>query len=207
MGVFNETARSEAMIVGMSGTNGAGKDTGADYLVKNHGFMHVSTGEILKAEADRLGMGKDRPTLINIGIDLRKQYESVGALVIMGIEEWAEQRRDYPGGLVISGMRVVGEAQEVKDQNGILTYVTAPRAIRRHRIVKRNRDAEVNQTYRQFRNQDLTEINGTGDPNRPHLHAVKGIADIVLWNINKQYFLKQFTHALFEASADTCRAL
>jgi putative protein kinase ArgK-like GTPase of G3E family len=40
MGVFNETARSEAMIVGMSGTNGAGKDTGADYLVKNHGCMY-----------------------------------------------------------------------------------------------------------------------------------------------------------------------
>src|SRR5579875_3462272 len=110
----------ESKLVGLSGTLGSGKDTAANHLVNEHGFMHVSLGDVLRVEARRQGRDTERPTLIEIGMRLREKYGSLGALCIKGIEQWAEQRERYVGGLVISGVRVLGEAQEIKDQKGTL---------------------------------------------------------------------------------------
>ena len=36
------------MIVGITGLAGSGKDTAADFLVKNHGFVKVALADVLK---------------------------------------------------------------------------------------------------------------------------------------------------------------
>ena len=193
---------STSKLVGLSGTLNAGKDTAAQYLVSEHGFMHVSSGDVLRVEAARQGRDDSRPTLIEIGVELRKQYGTLGAIVIRGIEQWQEQREAFAAGLVVSGLRVVGEAQEVKDQNGKLVFVDAPVEERYRRMVARSRDAEANMSFEEFVAHERVELEGLGGPERPHLRAVETISDVVLHNIDEQSFLPALAQALGLANAN-----
>lgn len=180
-------ASGEAKFVGLAGTLGAGKDTGAEHLAKHHNFLHVSTSDLLREEARRNGLDTDRPTLIELGIKLRQEYGSQGALILLAIERWQEQRDRYIGGLVVTAMRAVGEAQEVVDQNGTLLFVDAPIGFRYSRMYDRARDNEVNKTFQEFVKHDRLEYHG--DPNdstRPNLKAIKNLSHFALMNEHGQ---------------------
>lgn len=169
--------------MGIAGTLNAGKDTGAEHLVQRHSFMHVSTGDVLRTEASRYGLGTDRNTLIDIGVKLRREYGSQGALVIMAIEQWQDQRERYMGGLVVTGMRAIGEAAEIPARHGKLIFVDAPIETRYKRMVARQRDAEATQTMEEFAAHDHLEFVGVpDDPTRPNLSAIKAISDRVIFN-------------------------
>jgi dephospho-CoA kinase len=188
MGIFHEQSDSKLVIV--SGTNGAGKDTLGDELGDRFGFMHVSFGDILRGEATRQGKDHKRKTLIDIGVKLREKRQTLGAVLLIGIERWREQREQYLGGLVMTGARVVGEAQEGKDQGGTLVFVDAPEEERYRRIAARKRDAESAQSFEDFHAHDQLELNGVpDDPSRPHLLGIKAIADLRYENIDRSEFL------------------
>ncbi|HET9098696.1 MAG TPA: AAA family ATPase [Candidatus Saccharimonadales bacterium] len=180
MSVFHRETSSQ--LVGLTGTLNAGKDTAANHLVNNHGFMHVSSGDVLRAEAKRQGLPNDRNTLIEIGVRLRKEYGNVGALVIKGVEQWQEQKEAYLGGLVVSGLRILGEAQEVHAQGGKLVFIDAPVEERYRRMVARQRDAEAEKTLEEFMEHERYELEGLGGSDRPHLRAIQAISDIRLDN-------------------------
>lgn len=184
MPVFEKGTQSK--LVGLSGTLGSGKDTVASHLVDKYRFMHVSLGDVLRVEARRQGRDTERPTLIEIGMRLREEYGSLGALCIKGIEQWDEQRAKFAGGLVISGVRVLGEAQEIKDQNGTLVFIDAPAEERYRRLVARNRDYETSRTFEEFVAHEKIELDGLGGTNSPHLRAVERISDEVIQNIGSE---------------------
>lgn len=188
-----------AKFVGVSGSFGAGKDTGADHLADEHGFLHVSTGDLLREIARKNGLDAERSTLVRLGIELRAEYDSQGALVIKGMEKWQEEAEQYPGGLVVTGLRVVGEAQEVLDGAGTLLYVDAPLEVRYDRTVKRSRDGEALQALEQFAAGEAKEMNGDPtDPTRPHLKAIRAMAHYVLVNDydSPEPFLADFDRVL-----------
>lgn len=180
MAVFDTYPGSR--LVGLSGTLGAGKDTAARYLTEKHGFMHVSTGDVLRAEASRQGKDHHWGTLIEIAVAMRQAYGSIGALVLKAIEDWEPQRAAYAGGLVISGLRVTGESAEVQTQGGQLVFVDAPVELRHRRILDRQRDVADNVDLPTFIEREREQLEGLGGPDRPHLRAVQAIADIVIIN-------------------------
>ncbi len=169
-------------LIGLSGTLNAGKDTAAEYLVENYNFMHVSTGDVLRAEADLQNRSKDWGSLIEIGVELRAQYGSVGALVLKSIENWQKVSSSYLGGLVISGLRVIGEAEELKKLGGTLVFIDAPIGERYKRMINRSRGAEANKTYEEFVELERIQMEGIGGDNRPNLKAVKTISDVIIMN-------------------------
>lgn len=172
-----------ARFVGLAGTFGAGKDECARHLAGDHGFLHVSTGDMLRDVARQEGLDTERPTLIELGIRLRAEYDSQGALVIKATEKWQDEADRYPGGVVVSGLRVVGEAEEVLGRAGTLLFVDAPLELRHERIVSRQRDEETKQTLEQFAAAESVERNGDpDDPTRPNLEAIRKIAHAVLVN-------------------------
>lgn len=180
MAIFEKD--SPHKLVGLSGTLGSGKDTVASHLVTEHGFMHVSTGDVLRIEAKRQGRDTERPTLIEIGMRLRELYGSLGALCLKGIAQWDEQREEFPGGLVVSGIRILGEAEEIKDQNGTVVFIDAPVEERYRRLIARNRDYEVSKTFDEFVAHEEIELHGLGGASSPHLRAIEGMAHTVLQN-------------------------
>lgn len=179
-GIFESNG---AQFVGLAGTAGAGKDTGAEHLEKHHDFLHVSTSNLLREEAARKGLDDDRLTLTNLGIELRNEYGSQAALILIAIEQWQEQRDRYVGGLVVTAMRAIGEAQEIVAQNGTLFFVDAPIGFRYSRIFERARDNEIHKTFDEFVDQHRREFDGDPtDPTRPNLSAIKKISHHALMN-------------------------
>ena len=174
---------SGAQLIGLAGTLGAGKDTGAEHLESRHGFLHVSTGDMLRDEARNRNFDTDRNTLIQLGIDLRADYGSQGALIIMAIEKWQRERDRYMGGLVVTGMRAIDEAKEVPERFGTLLFIDAPLEVRYQRMAARQRDNETSQTLEQFAMHDSMEMEGDLDnPTRPNLRAIMNISHRVLLN-------------------------
>ena len=172
-----------AQFVGLAGRPGAGKDTGADHLVAQHDFLHVSTSNLLREEAERRGLDKERGTLIELGINLREEYGTQGALILLAIERWHEQRDRYIGGLVVTAMRAAGEAKEILAQDGKLVFVDARQELRYQRIIARQRDDEAKKTLEEFAAHDNMEFEGSNDdPTRPNLRAIMKLSHHVLTN-------------------------
>ena len=173
-------------LIGLSGTFCSGKDTAASHLVKHHNFMHISTGNVLRDEATKTGSNHQRETLIEIAVRLRKEYGSIGALVIKAIDQWEEEREAFCGGVVVSGLRVLGEAQELTLQAVTLVFVDAPAEVRfdrqRKRAINTGRVVDTVNTLEEFIQSEKPELEGLGGPERPNLRAIRSIADIQIWN-------------------------
>jgi dephospho-CoA kinase len=178
-------------LIGLSGTLGAGKDTLAEHLVLKYAFLHVSTGDVLRAEASARGLDPtNRPTLIEIGVELRSIH-GMGALSLKGLEQWQDRRDEFIGGLVVSGLRSLGEAEGIREQNGKLTFIDGPTEVRYKNIEERGRAEGTFSTYEDFIYYEYRELNGLFGPDSPNLRAVQGIADVQIWNpgVSKEEYL------------------
>jgi hypothetical protein len=179
MKTFDQFAPSK--LIGLSGTLSAGKDTAATYLVDCHGFMHVSTGDVIRAECRKLGLDTLRATLVEKGKELRAEG-GPGALITKGMEMWTEQRDRFAGGLVISGLRAVSEASTVPEEGGTLTFVDGPVTRRFEESNKRARDDAIFPTIEDFQEYERLEFEGLLGDDGPNLRAVRDMANIRLWN-------------------------
>ena len=61
------------LIIGITGTLGAGKGTIVDFLVKEKGFAHFSVRAFISEEIIRRGMEVNRDSMVIVANDLRKQ--------------------------------------------------------------------------------------------------------------------------------------
>jgi dephospho-CoA kinase len=73
-------------VIGIAGTLSSGKDTLAEYLVENYGYTHVSTGDMVRAEAMKRFGNIERPTLQIVGPALRAE-SGAGVLVAKALEQ------------------------------------------------------------------------------------------------------------------------
>ena len=61
------------IIIGITGTLGAGKGTVVEYLSQNKGFLHFSVREYLKKEMKRRSMPNNRDSMTHLANELRTQ--------------------------------------------------------------------------------------------------------------------------------------
>ena len=75
------------MIIGVTGTIGAGKESVVDYLVSK-GFAYFSFSKLIREEAKQRGFGMDRQSLEDLGDLIRKENGDVGyfAKKILGFQ-------------------------------------------------------------------------------------------------------------------------
>lgn len=150
-------------IVGLSGMFASGKDTLANYLADTYGYQHISTGDMLREEAMRRYGSIERPILHRTGTELR-QEEGAGALVKHAIalfQAELDAGKSYPG-VVISGLRSLGEAKAIKEAGGTLVFTDAPIELRYQRMQSRLRDKETHLTFEEFQTQEATEASTVG---------------------------------------------
>jgi dephospho-CoA kinase len=168
---------SKLPIIGLSGNFASGKDTLAHYLVEHYHYIHVSTGDIIRQEAIKHYGSVERPVLHKAGEELRRKY-GAGATALMALKLFDERLaagRPYKG-LVVSGLRSLGEAKAIKAAGGILMFTDAPVEIRYQRILNRQRDNETQLTLEEFKRQEETEFEPSGDDDVAF--NVRGIRDM-----------------------------
>lgn len=175
------------LFIGLAGTLNAGKDSLGEALARDYGFMHVSTGDMIRLMKKR-EFGEDSPQALLLRNDpyinnLRAE-KGPGFLIEAIYEDWERQKDTYPGGFVASGMRAIGEAEAIQKLKGIIVFVDADPKVRYARAIARSRDAnDKGRTFEEFIAQEQSEINvDPDDKNVQNLPAMKRMADIVIEN-------------------------
>lgn len=171
-------------IIGLSGTNGSGKDTVGHMLAERHNFLFVSLTDMLRKEAKRRNQPVERPVLREISAEWRRK-SGLGVLVDKAKEFYEAQQTLYDG-LVVASLRNPGEADRIHELGGQVIWVDADSHIRYDRIQAnkhtRGRSGEDEKTFEQFLADEMAEMNSSGDEATLNMSAVKERADMTLLN-------------------------
>lgn len=164
------------MIVGLTGSFGAGKGFVADYLVNQKGFAHFSARTFITQELKRRGMEVNRDTMTNVANDLRATH---GPTYIF--EQLVHMAKDHGGDAVIESIRAVAEAKYIKEQGGVVLGIDADPQVRFERIVKRGSETD-HVTFEEWRAQELRESN-PDDPTKQDIFGALELSDVIIMNI------------------------
>lgn len=163
------------MIIGITGTDGAGKGTAVEHL-KTKGFTHYSARDFIVAEIERQGLPASRNQMRLTANALRAKYGN--EFVVKQAYEKAQA--DGVVDVVIESIRALAEAEYLKQRGGILLAIDADPTLRYQRVQGR-RSVSDQVSYEQFLEQEELEKN---DPN-PHgmqKAAVMAMADYTIEN-------------------------
>lgn len=121
------------MIIGVTGTIGAGKGTVVDYLVQEKGFIHLSVRDYLLGEIRHRGMEvEDRSAMRQVANELRAAHGP--AHIIEALYERAVERGEPA---LIESIRAIGEATFLKSKGARILAIDADRKLRYERIIAR----------------------------------------------------------------------
>ncbi|MEX1120330.1 MAG: AAA family ATPase [Candidatus Paceibacterota bacterium] len=164
------------MIIGLTGTNGAGKGTVAGYLVREKGFAHYSARDFIVEEIQKRNMPIDRNSMIIVGNALRKEHGPAYVL-----EQLYLRAHAAGGNAVLESVRTTGEVIELRHyENFSLIGVDAPQSIRYERTVTR-KSATDQVSFEEFIALEEREMQSQ-DPGVQNITAVMKLADYVLIN-------------------------
>lgn len=166
-------------IIGVSGTNGSGKDTLSHMLAERHGYYIISATNMLDAELKRRGWPSDRQHKSKLGDEWRREY-GLGVIIDKAVE--AAQAEGFEK-LVVGSLRNPGEANRVHELGGTVVWVDAEPAIRYARIQNADRGrAEDQKTFEEFLAEEQAEMHQSGDEATLNMSAVRENADIIINN-------------------------
>jgi len=165
------------MIIGITGTNGAGKGAVVDYLVNQKNFFYFSNSGYLAKELEIRGVERTRPNLRAIGNEYREKFGS-GYLAKKAIELASEAGAEN---IVIEAIRSVGEATIIKNSGGKLLVIDANRRERYRRIQER-RSAKDLIDFETFVEQEEKEWFGAEGEFDMNMKAVMVMADHTIFN-------------------------
>ncbi len=179
------------IIIGITGTLGAGKGTVVDYLTKEKKFAHFSVRDFIARELHRKNMPVNRDTLTAMANNLRA-LNSPSFI----IEKLYEEAQALQQDCVIESIRTPGEIRALRDKdNFFLLAVDADPRIRYNRIKKRN--SETDQvSYSTFIMNEQREMHSE-DPNKQNLSECIRMADYVIHNDKSIEDLHQKTEQFF----------
>jgi shikimate kinase len=174
------------LLIGLSGTNGSGKDSVGHILARDYGCMFISVTELLRKEAENRGWSVDRKSLRTISTEWRKEF-GLGVLIDKGVEAFEPHKNDFRG-LSIASLRNPGEADRIHALGGTVLWLDADPHIRYERIQKnaatRDRAEEDNRTFEQFLDDERAEMYAPAgsDDTALNMHEVKERCDIIIDN-------------------------
>ena len=164
------------IIIGITGTIGAGKGTLVEYLVEEKNFVHYSVRGYLIEELEKRKLTINRDTMVSLANELREQNSPSYIIDCL-----FEQAKNTGKNAVIESIRTPGEADSLRKKGDFcLLAVDADPKIRYERIRKRN--SETDQvSYEEFRANEQREMTAT-DPNKQNLSRCIEMADYTLCN-------------------------
>ncbi len=177
------------MIIGITGTDGAGKGTVVEYLVSEHGFTHYSSRDLIVAEIERRGLPSDRNHMRLVANDLRAEYGNA-VIVEKALAKATAEAKEL---VVIESIRALDEALYLKEHGGILLAIDADPRVRYERVQAR-RSATDQVTYEQFITHEELEKN---DPD-PHGMQKAKVMEIADYTINNTDTVAQLRAAVDE---------
>lgn len=164
------------MIIGITGTLGAGKGAVVSYLVRTKGFTHYSARSYFAEQMEKQGIAPiNRDTMTEFANMLR---EKNGPRHLFDALYAEAEASGSPS--VIESIRTVGEAEALKERGGTLVAVDADEHTRYKRIC--GRGSTLDQvSFDEFRAQEAREMH-SDDINKQNISAVMRMADMTIEN-------------------------
>lgn len=175
---------NKTKILGIAGTNGAGKDTVGKLLADDHNYLFISVTDLLRDEARKRNQPVEREVLRQISAEWRRE-SGLGVLVDKAVAEY-EKFKDQYNGVVMASLRNPGEVTRVHELGGQVLWLDADPKVRYDRVqanaINRGRQGEDNKTFEQFVAEEEAEMHQSGDAATLNMAAVKEAADIFITN-------------------------
>ena len=159
------------MIIGITGTLGAGKDTIVGILEKG-GFTGYSVREFL---LNLMGDG-GRDSMRELANELREEY---GPSYI--IEELYKEAEKCGGDSVIASIRAIGEVTSLRNKKDFYLFAVDANSKTRYNRIKQRKSSTDMISYEEFLEQEQKEMQND-DPNKQNLAKCISIADYVFDN-------------------------
>jgi len=194
-------------IIGISGSNGSGKDSVGHVLADKHSYLFVSVTDLLRAELNRRGVPVERENLRNLSAEWRREY-GYAVLVDRAIEEYNRLKGHYVG-IAIASLRNPSEADRIHELGGVVVWIDADPHTRYQRIQNnaeaRARAGEDAKTFEEFVAEEEAEMHSSGDAATLDMTEVKRRADIILNNdqTNLEEFQDFISQQLFGLEEET----
>ena len=164
------------MIVGITGTDGAGKGAVVEYLVKQKGFTHYSGREFITAEIEARNLPVSRPNMRLVANAMRKE-KGKDVIVTSALERQASEGKTD---IIIESIRAMKEVETLHKNGGVLLAIDANQQLRYQRISGR-KSASDRVTFDEFIAQEALEMNDP-DPNGMQKADVISAADFTIMN-------------------------
>lgn len=163
------------MIIGITGSFGAGKGTVVDYLKKEKGFTHYSASGFIVEEIERRGMPVNRDSMIVVANELRADH---GPSYI--IDSLYARAEEVEGDVIIESLRAVAEVQRIKELGGIVLGIDALPEVRYKHILARN-SVKDHVTFEKWLSQEQAESN-QNDPTKQNIFGALKESDYTITN-------------------------
>jgi len=162
------------VIIGITGTHGAGKGTVTEYLAREYGFVCFSVSEFLAEEAVRRNMKPDRVARRNIA----NEYRAQGPMALMEAAYTAVDHTTKR--LVLEPQYTVDEVHYIQGLGGVVIALDADLKTRYERVYVRG-SAKDDVSFEDFKMSQEQEMQ-SDDPNKNNLADAMNAADIHLMN-------------------------
>lgn len=172
-------------IIGLSGTNGSGKDTVGLLLSQQFGFLFISVSDLIRAELVRRGQSTERANTRALSSEWRQKF-GLSVLVDRAVEAFAPVADKYAG-LVISSLRNPYEPKRVHELGGTVLWIDADPKTRYQRLTDIKRDGrgvDDNKSFEQFLADEAIEMRPPqdGDDTSLNMSAVREQCDLLIKN-------------------------
>ncbi len=172
------------IIIGITGTLGAGKGTLVDYLKENKGFLHFSVRDFLVEELKLQNMQVNRDTMTSLANELRANNSPSYVT-----DQLYEQALATGKNSIIESIRTPGEIISLKEKGDFYLFAVDADPKKRYERISLRKSATDNIDFDTFLANEKREMTAT-DPNKQNLSKCIEEADFVFDNngdLNKLY--------------------
>jgi dephospho-CoA kinase len=175
-------------LIGISGTNGAGKDLLGQILQDYFNFVFISMTDVLREDLVSRNLPPDREHSRQLSAQWRRE-SGLGVLIDKAMERYHEPNQESGSGLAVSSIRNPGEADRVHELGGIMIWLDADPQIRYKRLQANlgrrgaHRNVDDQKTFEEFMADERAEMYPeSDDPAVLSMIDVKKKADFFIIN-------------------------
>ena len=164
------------MIIGITGTIGAGKGTIVEFL-KKKGFNHFSARSFINEEIVKRGLTINRDNMVLVANDMRAKHSPSYVAEELFLRAQKKGRDS-----ILESLRTPGEIDKLREEKDFILFaVDANQKIRFQRVKQRNDIQSDDVDFQKFVEQEKKEMNST-DPNKQNLSKCIQMADYIFIN-------------------------